>query len=443
MIIGIISDVHNNGERETEIISKSLDNIYKKNVDAILIGGDIADYHNDRKIFFDLLKEKSVFYGMFDVMCMLGNHDVRSGALPDYSLDPDLKALYQSYQDFFSLEYSKDFMSFSLSIDDYVFICLNTDYGLKDKMDLNTDAIEWLKQKLQSITLKSKPIFILTHQPLNFTHWRSSLFGGFGDKDKEIRNILLDYPQVVLLCGHIHNGLGTIEFIQRSFGTLIEIPSLTKSENGVTDEGTGWLLKINDEELSFEAWDFFKDIHLHQYDITLKLPTLSFLFNKAKDLNLNINFNVVNQVNKLLNKTYLNDIPDGNNTYRDQSFYGLDKIYDDDTWKEIDSTREILKDLISQEKNFYILKFENSKNIDEKLLLQALETNNNVHIILSDGNWSPQITIPQNGKSNCVIKITSSAYYSTVIFNALDTITLNYGEEIIFKSNFSWVSSLS
>ncbi len=346
MNIGIISDVHNNGLSEQEVISTCIDNIINNGVSGILIAGDIGDYESRRKNFFEILKLKSEKYHFPNIISMLGNHDVRTGALPDKNLDPDLVKLYHSYLDNFNLEYSDDFMSICSVINGYYFICLNTDFGLKDQMKIKDIAIEWLDKTLQKASVDDKPIFLLTHQPFNFTHWRSSLFGGFGDQDECLKEILIKYPQVVCLCGHIHNGLGTIEFIQRPFGTLIEIPSLTKGENGVTDMGTGWLVKIQEDKLFFEAWDFYKNIHLDKYDKTLNLPTIPMLLKQSLDLGIELNHDLAENIEFLVSKEYDNDIPDGDNTYRDQSYYGLQKIYGDDTWIEIENVRDEIIELL-------------------------------------------------------------------------------------------------
>lgn len=348
MKIGIISDVHNNGSTEQEVISTCIDNIINIGASGILMAGDIGDYEPRRRDFFEILKLKSDNHSFMNILAMLGNHDVRTGALPDKTLDPDLLKLYHSYLDDFKLEYSDDFMSFCSVINGYYFILLNTDYGLKDQMKINHKAVDWLDDTLQKASIDNKPVFVLTHQPLNFTHWRSSLFGGFGDQDEILKEILIKYPQVVCLCGHIHNGLGTIEFIQRPFGTLVEIPSLTKVENGISDMGTGWLLKIQENKLTFEAWDFYKNIHLDKYDKIVNLPTIQMLLKKCEDLGVELNDDLLENIEYLVSKEYANDIPDGNNTYKDQSFYELDKIYDNDTWLEIDNVREEIIKLIEK-----------------------------------------------------------------------------------------------
>ncbi|BAE75413.1 hypothetical protein SGGMMB4_05134 [Sodalis glossinidius str. 'morsitans'] len=154
------------------------------------------------------------------MMLMLGNHDVRTGAGEGFSLDPDLVNLYHDYLDKFGIKYYDNTMCIDAWFNDYHVLCLNTDLGLKDMMHLNDDSVKWLKEKLAENSYIHKPIFIVTHQAFNDSHWRAGLYGGFGDQDGMLKKLFSDYPQIVMLNGHIHNGFSVIEFIQRPYGKL-------------------------------------------------------------------------------------------------------------------------------------------------------------------------------------------------------------------------------
>ncbi|CRL44164.1 Calcineurin-like phosphoesterase [Sodalis glossinidius str. 'morsitans'] len=348
MIIGVISDIHQNGKRENDILEVSLKNMVNNGATALIMAGDIGDYHRDREKALSIITNcfPSDFHN--HMMLMLGNHDVRTGAKPDQSLDPDLVGLYHKHLDKFGIKYYDNMMCIDAWFNEYHVLCLNTDLGLKDKMYLNDNSIRWLKEKLAENSDIHKPIFVVTHQPFNSSHWRAGLFGGFGDQDEILKELFNEYPQIIMLNGHIHNGFGVIEFIQRPFGTLVEIPSLTKGENGVKSDGPGWLIKTSRESLVFEAWDFFNNKRLDQYDQTINLPQLSVLARELTELERNDRNDLLTNASILMNKKYLNDMPDGNNTVKEQNYYKIDKIYDQKTWLKIDELRHEIIDYLDE-----------------------------------------------------------------------------------------------
>ncbi|AHF78846.1 Ser/Thr protein phosphatase domain protein [Sodalis praecaptivus] len=349
MIIGLISDIHQNGQNENKVLEISLKNMAKNGATALIMAGDIGDEHSRREKAFSIINDcfPQEFHNA--MMLMLGNHDVRTGVRPDKSLDPDLVNLYHDYLDKFGIHYYDNTMCIDTWFNDYHVLCLNTDQGLKDSMFLIATSLAWLKEKLAEDSDIHKPIIVVTHQSFNSSHWRAGLFGGFGEQDEILKELFNHYPQIILLNGHIHNGLGVIEFIQRPFGTLVEIPSLTKSENGVKSAGTGWLIKTSQETFVFEAWDFFNDKRLNQYDQAINFPQLSVLTQELTDAEKSAPQDLLAKASVLMNKQYLDDMPDGDSTVKGQSDYGINKIYDEDTWIDIEALRHEIIDYLDEE----------------------------------------------------------------------------------------------
>lgn len=435
--IGVISDIHQDSNIAKEVIRRTIRNIVKHDVIGLVMAGDIGDYHHERESainsFLELFPEK---YHK-NLALMLGNHDVRTGAKEDGSLDPDLIELYHAYLDTCSIAHYKNSMCIDTWIDKYHFLCLNTDVGLKDKMELNSTSLSWLKEKLAEDADYNKPIFVMTHQAFNSTHWRAGLFGGFGDQDEELKKIFLEYPQIVMLSGHIHNGFGVIEFIQRPFGTLIEIPSLTRSENGVCEDGTGYLLKITDDRLVFEAWNFNENIHLSEYDQTIYLPTLSVLAKESPDYNEGEGLALTTEANALMNRKYYNDIPSNDNTYQPPEYYDIDKIYGKDTWIKINNLRKKLIDF-NDAIVFYPLPLNNGEVITEAMISDVLKDHDNIEINMNDGYWSPEIFLPPIDKTEQTIKIISDAGYSCTITTPQEKVNISRGNHFIFSAKGYW-----
>lgn len=122
------------------------------------------------------------------------------------------------------------------------------------------------------------------HQALNDTHRDSNNYLGFGNQDAEVKELLTKYPQAVFISGHIHNGLGTAEVMDREYGTLIDVPSFRYNHNGITGAGTGYEVYVYDTELYLRARNFVKQEWLPQYDVSISLPSLPSLYGEVNSL---------------------------------------------------------------------------------------------------------------------------------------------------------------
>lgn len=221
----------------------------------------------------------------------LGNHEVRDGS-DIWTNDPAKPTPYYETAKGMYLDKNRDYMPdnggkvyYDKWINGYHFISLNTEKGLKDSTWLSPAQLIWLEEKLAENASPDKPIFLINHQSLNDTHWRSNILNGFGTEDAQVKEILTRYPQVVMLTGHIHNGFGVAEAVDREFGTLVEIPSYSESENGVKDNGTGYYVMVFSDEIIFRARNFKTSTWLPEYNIQIKLNTLPSAYKAAKNIN--------------------------------------------------------------------------------------------------------------------------------------------------------------
>ncbi|CRL46464.1 hypothetical protein SGGMMB4_05135 [Sodalis glossinidius str. 'morsitans'] len=48
MIIGVISDIHHDGQHENDVLTTSLNNMVKNGATALIMAGDIRDVHAKR-----------------------------------------------------------------------------------------------------------------------------------------------------------------------------------------------------------------------------------------------------------------------------------------------------------------------------------------------------------------------------------------------------------
>ena len=222
---------------------------------------------------------------------VLGNHDVRGADSSKWNKDetviseswPQAKSLYEQYNRKY-MPSGSNTLYFDRWLGGYHFIMLNTENGIKDAMYLSEEQLAWLDQTLAEQASPDKPIFVMGHNALNDTHWRSNILNGFGNQDGKVKELFKKYPQVIYMSGHIHNGFGVTEAIDREFGTMIDLPSYNDSENGVKDTGTGYHVKIYADSIVFKARNFKTSTWLPEYDIKVELPGLPAVYKQAKAL---------------------------------------------------------------------------------------------------------------------------------------------------------------
>lgn len=226
------------------------------------------------------------------VIITLGNHDVRGSNSADWNKDETVISKYWPTAKALYLEKNARYMPdtdgkvyFDRWLGGYHFIVINTENGIKDAMYLSDEQLAWLDQTLAENASPDKPIFVMGHNALKDTHWRSNILNDFGNQDSKVKAIFEKYPQVIYMSGHIHNGLGVVEAIDRGFGTMIDLPSYNDSENGVTETGTGYHVKIYDDSVVFKARNFKTSTWMPEYDITVTTPNLPAVYQKAKQLN--------------------------------------------------------------------------------------------------------------------------------------------------------------
>lgn len=226
------------------------------------------------------------------VIMALGNHDVRGFNSADWNKDETVISAYWPTAKALYLKHNKRYMPgngetlyFDRWLGGYHFIVLNTENGLKDTMYLSGEQLNWLEETLAEDASPDKPIFVMGHNALKDSHWRSNILLDFGNQDSKVKEIFAKYPQVIYMSGHIHNGFGVAEAIDREYGTLIDLPSYNETENGVTEAGTGYQVKIYEDSVVFKARNFKTSAWLPEYDITVTLPGLPSLYKKAKSLN--------------------------------------------------------------------------------------------------------------------------------------------------------------
>ena len=296
MSFHLISDTHvtsSSTEEPAVYWAEALQDMAEVNPDAqaFVTAGDNTQEGRpeELEVFYDILEEYNPVEPE-QTMIALGNHDMRGPDSSAWETDPQEPNSYWETIYGLYMEHNQKYMPdtegkvyYDRWIGGYHFIVLNSENSAKDTAWLTDTQLQWLEEKLQEGE-SGEPVFIIVHQALNDTHRNSNDYLGFGNQDTEVKELLTKYPQAVLISGHIHNGLGTAEVMDREYGTLIDVPSFRYNHNGITGAGTGYEVYIYDTELYLRARDFVKHEWLPQYDVSISLPTLPSLYRQVNEL---------------------------------------------------------------------------------------------------------------------------------------------------------------
>ena len=297
MSFHLISDTHlvsNSDSEEAEYFKTALQDMKEinPNAQAFLTAGDNTQDGKEKemKVFYDILDAYNPV-GDDQTMIALGNHDVRDPNSSDWETHPVESNAYWSTIYNLYMEHNSKYMPdtqgktyYDRWIGGYHFIVLNPENAAKDTAWMTQTQLDWLEEKLSENEEVGKPAFVIIHQALNDTHRGSNNYLGFGNSDAQVKEILSRHPQTIFISGHIHNGMGVAEVMTRGYGTLVDVPSFRWNSNGITGAGMGYEVYLYDTEMYMRARDFVKHEWVPEFDISIKIPTLSSLCKQIEEL---------------------------------------------------------------------------------------------------------------------------------------------------------------
>lgn len=256
----------------------------EEKLDALVIAGDITDHGYPEQ--WQYTEELLGRYDVADrILLAMGNHDTWTR---DDEGSRTAKGLFMEYNRKITGKLVGN-VYYSTKINGYPFIVLcseadNTSAYISDKQ------INWLKSEMKKASKSDKPIFVISHWPLNKTHglpvsWGDEdyddMTGGFGEQSDRINKILQKYDNVFLISGHIHNGFSnaetkselgyeTIEKVGNIYS--VNLPPLNGfSENGSQLPGYGYNIEVYDDEVVFRARNYMTGSWAPRYNYTIEL----------------------------------------------------------------------------------------------------------------------------------------------------------------------------
>lgn len=205
LAFAVLGDVHGN----TDSFQKTIKDLYTINpgMDALVLNGDTVDqgieeqYDSVKKV---LSKNKDLLPKT--IIRNIGNHEFFN-----YSEGANSPQQVQTFINRY-LEFSGEKKVYHDTwLKGYHFISLGSENSNSKTVNSITAFVSkeqqnWLKEKLAENYQKGKPIFVFLHQPLVFQFGDKTYVGV--EQSEQIKEILSQYPEVILFTSHTHKDLG-------------------------------------------------------------------------------------------------------------------------------------------------------------------------------------------------------------------------------------------
>ena len=284
----LISDTHIRAMLYSRILLKpGLDDISKHvKPDLFISAGDNVDCGNEQN--WQALGNMFDKYLSVDRKILsIGNHDTWVSYDTPHDFEP-AKANFIKYAGEIMGE-EIDNVYFTTEVNGYSFIVLGQEEP-RTGSTISEEQLLWFEDALAAAAEKSegKPIFVINHQPLNFTHavGDNEHSNGFysNETSDRIKSLLCEYKNVVYISGHQHynldaDGTGevenfkTVETLAEGV-TLINLPSYeygTCFTGGQGLFGQGIVMYVFADRIELCGRNFFLSNWQKDFDVTIEL----------------------------------------------------------------------------------------------------------------------------------------------------------------------------
>ncbi|WP_261301414.1 metallophosphoesterase family protein [Paenibacillus andongensis] len=258
--------------------------------------GDMTN--NGKQTEFEMMTRilKDHTEGLPPIYFTFGNHDVRW-------------ADFDTQMSYFTTSTGMDKKYYDVWMNDYHFIFLGTEKGLKDSSYLSETQLEWLELKLSEHEEVHKPSFIFVHQPLkNTVSGSQNKFGWHGIRqDKELKTILAKHPQTIVFTGHTHWELGSADTMYNAkYATMFNAASTAYlwTDEDVEKAGSqGYFVEVYDHKVVVKGRDFLAKTWIEDATFSVALPSLIPVVNPEVDPDLTLG-NPTMQIDKNVYRTH-------------------------------------------------------------------------------------------------------------------------------------------
>lgn len=252
--------------------------------DVLVLAGDCTDNGNEA----NWTTLQTLFQKNADVpntILAVGNHDCWTSYDGEKVYD-EAKANFLQYGGAIMGE-TPDDVFFLREIGGYSFLVLGSEAASTDCV-MTDRQLGWLEATLAAAAEKAdgKPVFVINHQPMNFTHAVGADEGGNGFDSQQtsdrLQAILDQYPNIFYFCGHQHyplaldaadNDVGfvTVERVGQHI-TSVNLPCYgygTFLEGGTSVFGQGLVMYVFDDHVQFKGRNFFLSNWSRDFDVSV------------------------------------------------------------------------------------------------------------------------------------------------------------------------------
>jgi len=254
-------------------------------LDALVLTGDNTD-HGEAGQYETLCSTMGRYTPAKNIILGAGNHDT-------WTQSDDAgkaKEYFTKYTNKIS-GLAIDQMYYTTEVNGYRFIVLGSE-GDSTSAYFSDTQLAWLRDTMEEASKDNKPIFVISHWPMNGTHglpetWGDSnpspADGGMGDQSAQVEAILKSYKNVFLLSGHTHLGFTndtTKNFYGYSsvdtYGSVhsINLPCymFASSElKGTVSNGTGYVFEVYNDKVIIRGRSFSAGVWYTLYTYTIPL----------------------------------------------------------------------------------------------------------------------------------------------------------------------------
>ena len=255
--------------------------------DVLLVAGDCTDNGNaDNWAAFQKILDKHLKGS--DIVLAMGNHDSWASYDGGERSYDEAKAAYLQYSNaIMGTDFSEVYAS--RDVGGYPFLVLGSEADTTGAT-LSNAQLDWLEAALKEAAAShpGKPIFVVNHQPLNYTHAVGNNEHGEGFESNEIslrlQSILDQYENIFLISGHRHHpltpdastdpeGYATIEQVGEHI-TSVNLPCYeygTFLEGGTSVLGEGIVMYVFGDKVEFKGRNYFLSNWSKTFDIEIAL----------------------------------------------------------------------------------------------------------------------------------------------------------------------------
>lgn len=288
MVFAAIADIHmTESVFRSGMLELGLDDMANSAypLDALVVAGDMTDGGEAEQ--YEMLRDT---FGRFtpakNIILSAGNHDTWT----DIEVPGTIREYFTRYTGQITGR-AIDEMYYATEVNGYHFIVLGSE-GDGVSAYISDTQLSWLAAAMEEASQDGRPIFVISHWPMNGTHGLPESWGdenpqpedgGFGGQSAQIEAILKQYDNVFLISGHVHLGL-TNKYTENlysyktveTYGSVhsVNLPVYMYANmplHGTSSNGTGCVFEVYDDEVVIRGRSFSAGVWYTLYTWTIPL----------------------------------------------------------------------------------------------------------------------------------------------------------------------------